>query len=190
MDIKIFLENNLGLFKKSEKHLVENSHYRFIKENKFIKEFKEAKFELEFKKNCIHSKFGNCIMLLLNGEINMKKKVPNVKFRKNLSLMNKLFLENNSYKDYYELRHINATCHDELAHSFKISKDKLPAILYLDTQNYLYETFTGEFNEENINEFFDKIDKKRFQNNKINAIDIKFNYKNCEKKTKIMDVID
>jgi hypothetical protein len=188
------LENNIGLFKKNEKNLLENPHYKFLKEKTYIKEFTEGKSELEFKKNCVHSKLGHCILLLLNGEINMKKKIPNIKFRKNLSFMNKLILKD-SYKKYHELRFINATCHNELTHSFKVSKNKLPAIVYLDTQNYLYEVFSSssyndDFTEEKINEFFDKINNKRFQSNKINAIDIKFDYKNCEKKKEVMDVID
>jgi hypothetical protein len=205
LDIKIFLENNIGLFKKDEKNLIENPHYKFFKQKNYIKEFTEGKSELEFKKNCIHSKLGHCIILLLNGEINIKKKIPNLKFRKNLSLMNKLFLKE-PYKNYHEIRFINATCHNELANSFKISKNKLPAIVYLDTQNYLYEVFPSsgsvsdngnlstsndnEFTEEKINEFFDKINSRRFISNKINAIDIKFGYKNCDKKKDIMDIID
>lgn len=183
------MENNIGLFEKSPENIIENPHYKFLEKKVLYREFSEAKSELEFKKNCIQGPYGHCIMLFLNGEINKKKKIPNLKYIKNLSFMNKLILED-PFNKYYQFRNINATCHTELANSFKISKEKLPAIVYLNTQYGQYESFSDEFVEENILEFFDKIKNKRFQNNKIELKDVKFDFKNCEEIFTPMENID
>lgn len=94
------------------------------------------------------------------------------------------------FSKFSQFYYVNATCHDEFSHSFKVGKKDLPIIIYLKSHYHLYSKFTRKFNRDNINEFLDRVLKTKLPGSKIEAKEIKFSYKNCKKITKVSEDID
>jgi len=157
--------------------------------NTNIRKFKEANTELEFRKNCLHNPMGKCLILLLNGELLQELKTPNLKFKKDLYLLNNV-IQANDYASFSQFYFVNATCHIELANSFKVGKKKLPTLIFYNSQYQLYTKFDKKFTQDNIYEFLDKMLNSKLPGNKIEPKDIKLDFKNCKKITKISENID
>lgn len=184
------MENNLGLFEKDPSKLLINPNYEYLQiPNPNLRRFKEASFELDFRKNCLHNLQGKCLILLLNGEFLQESKTPNLKFKKNLALMNEI-IQANEYGAFSQFYFLNATCHDEVSNSFKIGKKNLPSLIFYNSQFHLYTKFERKFTEENIYEFLDKMLNSKLPGNKIEPKNVKFEFKNCKKITKIAENID
>jgi len=190
LDIKSFIENYIGLFDKDEIKLLKNPHYEYLQIPNFtIKKFKEAYTELEFRKFCLHNPAGKCLILLLNGELIPELKTPNLKFKKNLALMNQI-IQAEEYSAFSQFYFVNATCHNEIANSFKIGKKNLPSLIFYNSQYQLFTRFDKKFTQDNIYEFLDKMLSSKLPGNKIEPKNVKFEFKNCRKITKISESID
>lgn len=94
------------------------------------------------------------------------------------------------YKSFTHLYYVNATCHDELAGSFKVGKSNLPSLIFYNTRYHLYQKLTLKFKQENIYEFLDKMTSSNLPGNKIEPRDIKFDFKNCKRITNYAENID
>lgn len=94
------------------------------------------------------------------------------------------------YTAFSQFYFVNATCHSELANSFKVGKKNLPTIVYYNTQYQLYIKFDRKFVKENVYEFLDIMLSSKLAGNKVEPKDVKFDFKNCDKVLKVAESID
>ncbi len=116
-------------------------------------------------------------------------KTPNLKFKTNLHLLNEV-IQSDEYSKFSEFYFVNATCHNEVANSFKVGKQNLPSLLFYNSFYNLFTKLDKKLNQDNVNEFLDTMLDSKLPGNKIDPKDIKFEYKNCKKITKVSENID
>ncbi len=128
----------------------------------------------------------------MNGELLPESKTPNLKFKRHLAWMNEV-IQSADYAEFSQFYFVNATCHSELANSFKIGKKNLPALVYYNSQYQLYTKFDQKikkFTKDNVYEFLDKMLISKLPGIKTEPKDVKFEFRNCKKVLKVAESID
>jgi len=139
-----------------------------IKPNEFekLKEISlKNKFEIledsnTFYRKCLYSNKFSAIVFL-NGEYDEEIKRTNLNYEKNLNILEELSEEIKF--ENLNLFYVNATCHEDFTHKFRIGLDKLPSAVVYDSYHKMFSTMSEEFNKENLkNLIADSFDRKIF----------------------------
>jgi hypothetical protein len=149
--------------------------------------FTEAQDVALLYNTCIYGG-SHCAIVMLDGERDAETGFANLDYKRLSSIVRDIPSQKKLHV-YTNFLIANATCHHELATSFRVSLDRLPQVVVYDSKLQMYTKLKAkELTEENVYTFLVDAVESRVMYTKLNREKVIFKEKDCRaitKKTRI-----